>query len=126
MWMTGSDPKFAFWEHYAGQFGMEAMIFQFVTTSFYPGLVDHPELGTDDKKIRWWREHAKQGAEPGKKSDEEKHLELAKIALSRSPAANELAAPVRATGEDAMRLLAATMICHDSDKGSFPIDPYRL
>ena len=56
---------------------------------------------------------------------EEKHLELARHKLNRHDHLQPLTPKILATAEGTMRLFAATMICHDADKGSFSIDPYR-
>ena len=125
MWMTGSYDKIAFWEHYAGQYSMEVIIFDFVSTSFYPGIVGNPELGDVPKKTTWWVEHARQGGEPGRPSSEERHLELAKHSLNRSQAAHRIGPQARARAEDTMRLFTATMIFHNRDKGVFPTHMFR-
>lgn len=120
MWMTGSYHDISFWEHFAGQFSMEVMIFEFVSTSFYPGIVGNPELDLGPKTTAWWAEHARQGAKPGQRSSEERHLELAKLSLDRSQAAHRIGPQVSKRAEDTMRLFAAAMICHNRGKGSFP------
>lgn len=125
MWMTGSYDNITFWEHYAGQYGMEVMIFDFVSTSFYPGIVGNPELDLGPDTTVWWGEHARQGAKPGQRSTEELHLELAKRSLNRSQSAHRIGPQVCARAEDTMRLFTATMIFHDRDKGSFPTDMFR-
>ncbi len=125
MWMTGSYDDISFWEHYAGQYSMEVMIFDFVTTSFYPGIVGNSVLDHGLKTTEWWGEHARQGAEPGHKSSEERHLELAKHTLNRNQSANQIGSQVCMRAEDTMRLFAATMIFHNLEIGSFPIDRFR-
>lgn len=125
MWMTGRYDHITFWEHFAGQYGMEAMIFDFVSTSFYPGIIGNLELDDGPRTTNWWKEHARQGAEPGKRSSEEMHLEFGKIALNRSRLPSDVWPQVRRRAEDTMRLFTATMIFHDRNKGSFSIDPYR-
>ena len=125
MWMTGSYDGIPFWEHYGGQYGMEVMILDFVSTSFYPGIVGNPELDLGPKTTTWWKEHARQGAPAGQRSTEEKHLELAKIALNRRDMPSEARAQVRMRAEDTLRLFTATMISHDQDKSFFSINAYR-
>ena len=57
--------------------------------------------------------------------DEEKHLDLSRIALNRSEQANADVAVVGARAENAMRLFAASFICQDQAIGRFPLGRYR-
>jgi len=125
LWMTASQQRFDYWEHFACQSGIEAIIYQIVSTSLYPGVVGNPELDAGPVANAWGREHAKQGSTiPGKRIDEEKHLELARIALNRDEKAQARITQILNTAEEAMRLFAATMICHDQGKGGFDIEPH--
>jgi hypothetical protein len=56
--------------------------------------------------------------------DEEKHLELSRIALNRSETANLLRGVVASRAEDAMRLFAATFTCQDTQADRFPLEKY--
>lgn len=114
MYWTGTDPGVHYWEHFASQSAVEFMIFEVVTNSVYPGIKDHPELDRGAPTLRWWEEHARQGSQPGKRSDEEKHLEMARLALNRNQTANSMADTIARRAEDAMTLFAATAICHDA------------
>lgn len=125
MWMTGSYDDITFWEHYGGQYGMEVMILEFVSTSFYPGIVGNSKLDLGPKTTAWWKEHARQGSPTGKRSTEEKHLELAKIALNRRDMGSKARDQVKMRAEDTFRLFSAIMISNDLDKCSFSINAHR-
>jgi hypothetical protein len=125
MYWTATDPGVHYWEHFASQSAVEFMIFEVVTNSVYPGIKEHPELDRGAPTLRWWEEHARQGSQPGKRSDEEKHLEMAKLALNRNAVANSMAEAVAGRAEDAMTLFAATAICHDEGQPQrFPVENY--
>ena len=125
LWMTASRDDVDHWEHFASQSGMEFIIFDVVSTSIYPGVAGNPELDGGPVTLQWWREHAKQGSiQPGVRSDEEKHLELAQIVLNRHEFTPELHARIATTVENTMRLFAATMSWHD--RHTFPTDRFRL
>jgi hypothetical protein len=126
LWWTGTDPDVTLWEHFASLSAVEFMIFEVVSESVYPGLKDQPEFDRGAVTMAWWKEHARQGSEGGKRSDEEKHLEMARLALNRNEAANAVADVVAARAEDAMLLFAATAICHDAgQRGRFDVSKYR-
>jgi len=124
LWMTASLESIPYWEHFACQAAMECAIFEVVSTSIYPGVVGNPELDVGPATTVWWKEHSRQGSESGKRSEEEKHLELSRHALNRNDQANELATQITARVEDTCRLFAGTFICHDSDKIGFSLEPY--
>jgi hypothetical protein len=59
-----------------------------------------------------------------RRTDEEKHLALSKMALNRSETANVLAIPVHSRAEDTMRLFAASLIAQQPHDHAFPIERY--
>lgn len=125
LYQTATDPEVDFWEHFACQSAVEYIIFEVVSTSVYPGVSGREDLNLGAPTTRWWEEHARQGSEiMGKRSDEEKHLELSKLALNRTERVNELADRIVARAEDAMCLFAGSAICHDADKAVFSAGPY--
>ncbi len=125
LWMTASYGEFNFREHFASQCGIEAVIYDVVTVSFYPGVVGNPELDLGRATTVWMEEHAQQKSiETGKRSDEEKHLRIAKRVLNKNRMDMGTCARTLANAEIAIRLFAATKICHDADKASFTIDLY--
>ena len=95
LWTSASDDSVSYWEHFASQAGVEMIIYDVVTHSILPGVVSHPELDRGVASTHWWMEHGKL-PEPAihRRTDEEKHLELSKMALNRSETANILAIPV--------------------------------
>lgn len=126
LWMTASQEGIDHWEHFASQAGMEMVIYGVVSTSILPGVLGNHDLDLGEGTIHWWREHGKvPGSATGVRSDEEKHLELSRIALNRSETANALSDRVVARAEDTMRLFAATLTAQDLAATEFPIDQYR-
>jgi hypothetical protein len=125
LWMTATYDSFSHWEHFATQAGMEMVIFDIVSTSIWPGVSGNPELDEGPVTMRWWDEHARQGsAASGARTDEEKHLELSQIALSRAQLAPSQKEQVVARAEDAMRLFAASIMCHDFGAANFSAERY--
>jgi hypothetical protein len=125
MWWTSVTPEVHYWEHFASQSAVEFMIFEVVSESVYPGFKGHPELDRGPSTMRWWQEHARQGSEGGKRSDEEKHLEMAKLALNRNELAHSMAENIERRAEDAMTLFAATAMSHNIDQPRhFDVRPY--
>jgi hypothetical protein len=125
LYQSATDPDVDYWEHFACQSAVEYIIFDVVSTSVYPGVSAREDLNLGAATVRWWEEHARQGSEiSGKRSDEEKHLEMSKIALNRTPRPNEIADRILARAEDAMCLFAGSAICHDADKTVFSVRPY--
>lgn len=125
LWMTASDPDIDHWEHFASQAGMEMVIYDVVTTSILPGVMGNRHLDLGEGTTHWWREHGKlPGANPAERSDEEKHLELSRVALNRSETANALAPRVAARAEDTMRLFAGALQAQESAARSFPVARY--
>ena len=111
LWSSASDPSVSYWEHFASQAGIEMVIYDVVTTSILPGVLGHPELDRGVASTHWWTEHGQLPAPlTQRRTDEEKHLALSKMALNRSETANLVAIPVESRAEDTMRLFAATLI----------------
>ncbi len=124
LWMTASYESISHWEHFASQASIEFIIFNVVSASIYPGVVGTAQLDRGPATTVWWKEHAKQGSAPGRRSDEEKHLEISRHALNRNGHSDLMAAQITMRAEDTMRLFAATFICHDIDKVKFSVEPY--
>ena len=125
LWMTASQAAISHWEHFASQAGIEMVIWDVVTASILPGVYGHPDLDAGERSTHWWREHGRvPGMDASVRTDEEKHLELSRIALNRSDVANGSADQVVARAEDAMRLFAATMLGFDDAAARFPLDDY--
>ena len=127
LWMTASDPDIDHWEHFASQAGIEMVIYDVVSTSILPGVMGNRELDLGEGTTHWWREHGMlPGAHPnpGERSDEEKHLELSRVALNRSQTANALAPQVAARAEDTMRLFAAALQAQEGAARDFPVARY--
>lgn len=126
LWMCASREDVDYWEHYASQSAIEVIIFDVVSTSVYPGVAGNPALDAGPVSLQWWREHARQGAaEPGMRSDEEKHLELAQLMLNRGEIPALMERRVANRADETMRLFAATMLYHDRDAIAFPVEDYR-
>jgi len=125
LWMSATDPDVSYWEHFAGQAGIEMVIYDVVTRSILPGVLGHPELDRGVASTRWLLEHG-QPADPAARHaiDEEKHLALSRIALNRSETANALSHAVEQRAEDALRLFAASLIAQRPNDHSFPIERY--
>jgi hypothetical protein len=125
LWMTASDERIDHWEHFASQAGMEMVIYAVVSASILPGVMGNRDLDLGEGTTHWWREHGKEpGIESVGRSDEEKHLELSRIALNRSETANALADRVAARAEDTMRLFAATLEAQEAAVRDFAIARY--
>jgi hypothetical protein len=125
LYITGTHEDVHYWEHFASQSSMEVIIYDIVSTSIYPGVVGNAELDLGPESTQWWAEHAKQGSEAmGKRTDEEKHLQLAQIALNRSATAESLKTYIASRAEDTMRLFTAALLAQDKQYGSFPVERY--
>lgn len=125
LYKTAIDPAIHYWEHFACQTAVECIIYSVVSESVYPGVSQRKELNPGRSTLIWWKEHARQGSEDGeKRTDEEKHLEMARLAMNRSEKANQLHDQILSRAEDAMRLFAGTAICHDQDYATFTVTPY--
>lgn len=125
LYMTAAHSAIDYWEHFAGQSAVEMMIWDVVSASVLPGVLGNPALDAGPATTQWWREHGKlDGEDSGVRTDEEKHLELSRVALNRSETANSLREAVATRAEDTMRLFAATMICQDVASVEFPVDRF--
>jgi hypothetical protein len=125
LWMTASYDAVNYWEHFACQCGIEMVIYDVVSATVLPGVLGNPALDAGPATTQWWREHGKLDTpEFARRIDEEKHLELSRIALNRSETANLLRERVVARAEDAMRLFAATLLCQHRESARFPLQRY--
>jgi hypothetical protein len=126
LWTSASSESVHYWEHFASQSGIEMVIFDVVSATVLPGLVDNPVLDVGPAGNQWWREHGRLASDStAARSDEEKHLEMARIALNRSDSAQEYRDSIVRRAEETMRLFAATLVSQSTVGRSFPIDRYR-
>jgi len=125
LWKSASDESVSYWEHFASQAGIEMMIYDVVTTSILPGVLEHPELDRGIASTHWFMEHG-QPPEPvtRHRTDEEKHLAISRMALNRSETANTVADAVMSRAEDTMRLFAAALIAQQPHDHAFPVERY--
>lgn len=125
LWNSASDDSVSYWEHFASQAGIEMVIYDVVTRSILPGVLDHPELDRGVASTHWWMEHGQPPAPNAvRRTDEEKHLALSKMALNRSETANAVSEAVETRAEDTMRLFAAALIAQRPHDHAFPIERY--
>lgn len=125
LWMSASYDDIDYWEHFASQCAVEMVIYNVVSNTVLPGVRGNPELDSGPATLRWWTEHARADvAEAHVKSDEEKHLEISRIALNRSETANSLRDVVLARAEETLRLFAATLTCQSTLSQQFPLERY--
>ena len=123
---SATNEKVGYWEHFASQAGIEMVIWGVVSATVLPGVLGNPELDIGPVTTQWLREHGQvAGTKSDVRTDEEKHLDLSRIALNRSDEANADVALVGARAESAMRLFAASFICQDRAVGRFPLSRYR-
>lgn len=123
---SATNEQVGYWEHFASQAGIEMVIWGVVSATVLPGVLGNPELDIGPVTTQWLREHGQiAGTKSDVRTDEEKHLDLSRIALNRSEQANTDVAVVRARAENAMRLFAASFICQDQAVGRFPLSRYR-
>jgi hypothetical protein len=125
LFMTATYEDIDYWEHFASQSAIEMTIYSVVSTTVLPGVQGHAELDGGPATIRWWTEHAKGDGNSGARTDEEKHLDMSRIALNRSETANSLKEAVVARAEDALRLFAAAMACQIVESERFPLERYE-
>ena len=125
LWVSATDGEVSYWEHFASQAGIEMVIFDVVTTTILPGVLNHPELDRGLASTHWWKEHG-QPPTPvlGHRTDEEKHLALSRTALNRSEMANTIGSTVESRAADTMRLFAAALIVQRPLDHVFPIERY--
>lgn len=122
--MTSTDESIDYWEHFASQSAIEMTIYSVVSTTVLPGVQGHPDLDGGPATLRWWLEHAKREGDGHQRTDEEKHLDMSRLALNRSETANSLKDAVVARAEDALRLFAASMACQMIESERFPLERY--
>ena len=124
LFMTATYEDIDYWEHFASQSSIEMVIYSVVSTTVLPGVQGHPELDGGPATLRWWTEHAKTESNDGTRTDEEKHLDMSRLALNRSETANSLKDAVVDRAEDALRLFAAAMACQIVESERFPLERY--
>jgi hypothetical protein len=124
LFMSATYEDIDYWEHFASQCAVEMTIYSVVTTSVLPGVQGHPELDGGPATLRWWAEHAKNESAEAGRTDEEKHLEISRIALNRSETANSLRDAVVSRAEDTLRLFAAALACQITQSARFPLERY--
>jgi hypothetical protein len=122
--MTSTDESIDYWEHFASQSAIEMTIYSVVSTTVLPGVMGNPDLDGGPATLRWWLEHAKTESANHQRTDEEKHLDMSRLALNRSETANSLREAVVARAEDALRLFAASMACQIVESDRFQLDRY--
>lgn len=124
---SASDDAVSYWEHFASQAGIEMVIFDVVTASILPGVLEHPILDRGVASTHWWMEHGQPPVPVTReRTDEEKHLALSRSALNRSETANIVAIPVESRAEDTMRLFAAALITQHPTDHTFPIERFEV
>jgi hypothetical protein len=123
----GSDPRVTYSEQYAAQFAIEVAVVEVVSGWVYPGAVGHPDLDRGPATLAWWREHATAEAlgRAAGTADEERHQELARAKLDTLSVGPEYRAVVLRQVEVTLRLLVASMQCHDRGLCRFSPAPYR-
>jgi len=124
--MTATSPEYDHWEHFACQGGIEFIILNLVSNYLHDCVVGNPELDLGPQTVEWWKEHASQSSADGKRSDEEKHLEMTRRALNRNRKATELKDRILATSEQAMALFVAAIRVHDEGRSGFDANRYPL
>lgn len=124
LFMTATYEEIDYWEHFAGQSAIEMTIYSVVSTTVLPGVQGQPELDSGPATLRWWTEHAKTDGNDCARTDEEKHLDMSRVALNRSETANSRKETVVARAEDALRLFAAAMACQITEGERFPLEEY--
>ncbi|HWE42853.1 MAG TPA: hypothetical protein VG432_10125 [Gemmatimonadaceae bacterium] len=123
---SATNENVGYWEHFASQAGIEMVIWGVVSATVLPGVLGNPELDIGPVTTQWLREHGQiAGAKSEARTDEEKHLDLSRIALNRSEEANADVTVVGARAENAMRLFAASFICQEQAVARFPLGRYR-
>ena len=121
--MTATYENIDYWEHFACQSSIEMTIYSVVSATVLPGVKGNPELDGGPATLAWWMEHA-QHEGSAVRTDEEKHLDMSRLALNRSETANSLKDAVVARAEDALRLFAAAMTCQIVESERFPVERY--
>lgn len=122
---SATSPQVNYWAHFASQSAIEMVIYNVVSTSILPGLIGNPELDEGPASTQWWREHGRtEGSPTAEQIDEERHLELSRIALNRSKEANAIHGVVTSRAEDTLRLFAGTLVCQDAASDRFPVERF--
>jgi len=124
LFMSATYEDVDYWEHFASQSAIEMTIYSVVTSTVLPGVQGHPDLDGGPATLRWWSEHAKAEGATAVRTDEEKHLDMSRIALNRSETANSLKEAVVSRAEDALRLFAAALACQITESERFPLNRY--
>jgi hypothetical protein len=114
MFMVARSDAVSFWSHFSSQSAIEMTLYDVVSQSIYPGVVGNPDLDRGHRSTEWWKEHARQASEGGKRSTEEKHLQIARHTLNRSEEANDQAKDVLRITEETLRLFSASFVCYDA------------
>jgi hypothetical protein len=121
--MTATYENIDYWEHFACQSSVEMTIYSVVSATVLPGVQGNPELDGGPATLAWWIEHAQHEGSSGR-TDEEKHLDMSRLALNRSETANSLKDAVVARADDALKLFAAAMTCQIVESERFPVEHY--
>jgi len=121
--MTATYENIDYWEHFACQSSVEMTIYSVVSATVLPGVQGNPELDGGPATLAWWIEHAQHEGSAGR-TDEEKHLDMSRLALNRSETANSLKDAVVARADDALKLFAAAMTCQIVESERFPVERY--
>lgn len=124
LFMTATDENIDYWEHFASQSAIEMVIYSVVSTTVLPGVQGNPALDGGPATLHWWLEHAKAEGNSAARTDEEKHLDMSRVALNRSETANSLKDAVVARVENVLRLFAAAMACQIIEGERFPLERY--
>lgn len=125
LWHAASCDAISYWEYFGSQFGMEAIILDVVSTSVLPGVSRSRELAPRPESVQWWKEHARSVSDDAeKRSVEEKHVHLARLALNRIRDVNVVRDEVVRRADDTMLLFVATAVWHDVGSDLFPIEKY--
>jgi hypothetical protein len=122
-YMTATYENIDYWEHFACQSSVEMTIYSVVSAMVLPGVQGNPELDGGPATVAWWIEHAQHEGSAGR-TDEEKHLDMSRLALNRSETANSLKEAVVARADDALKLFAAAMTCQIVESERFPVEHY--
>ena len=125
LWLSASDDSVDYWAHFASQCAIEMVIYEVVSTTVLPGLQGNRELDAGPEATEWWREHGRGAdATDTRALDEEKHLELSRVALNRSRRATAISDSVIARAENTLRLFAATLTCQSVTSRAFPAERF--
>lgn len=125
LWMSATDDAVNYWAHFASQSAVEMVIYDVVSKTVLPGLLGNEALESGPASTQWWREHGRvDSLAHVERIDEEKHLELSRIALNRSETANSLHREILGRADDTLLLFAATLVCQDRASQRFPVERF--